>query len=59
MGSESLFKKNIVWKSGEDNAWPYHVYGLTRTKVGNLLAFAEVGVAAGYRGYGAFGLLTK
>ena len=46
MGTEerratAFFSETTVWEQGEDNAWPYHVYGLVRSKQGTLLAFAE------------------
>lgn len=36
-----IFEENTVWRHKEDNAWPYHVYGLVVSKKGTLLAFAE------------------
>ena len=36
-----FFEENTVWKHKEENAWPYHVYGLVQSTKGALLAFAE------------------
>lgn len=41
------FSEHVVWSHGEDGAWPHHVYGLTVTKAGTLLAFAEARVEPG------------
>ena len=40
-GPNPFFEEVTVWKHKEENAWPYHVYGLVQSKKGALLAFAE------------------
>ncbi len=40
-GPKPLFEEVTVWQRNEENAWPYHVYGLVQSKKGTLLAFAE------------------
>ena len=42
-----MSNESIVWENGEEGIWPYHVYGLTRTNEGTILAFAEARVSAG------------
>ena len=37
----AFFEEHILWQNKEDNAWPYHVYGLVQSAKGTLLAFAE------------------
>lgn len=36
-----FFEEYTIWQHKEDNAWPYHVYGLIQSQQGTLLAFAE------------------
>jgi sialidase-1 len=42
-GSEraAFYEEHLLWQNKEDNAWPYHVYGLVQSTKGTLLAFAE------------------
>jgi len=40
-GRAAFFEEHILWQNKEDNAWPYHVYGLVQSAKGTLLAFAE------------------
>jgi len=37
----AFFEEAVLWQNKEENAWPYHVYGLVRSAQGTLLAFAE------------------
>jgi sialidase-1 len=37
----AFFEETVLWQNKEENAWPYHVYGLVRSAQGTLLAFAE------------------
>ncbi|MDF1853821.1 MAG: sialidase family protein [Verrucomicrobiales bacterium] len=37
----AFFEEKVVWQNKEENAWPYHVYGLVQSSKGALLAFAE------------------
>lgn len=40
-GRPAFFEENVLWQNKEENAWPYHVYGLVQSTKGTLLAFAE------------------
>ena len=40
-GQPAFFQEHVLWQNKEENAWPYHVYGLVQSTKGTLLAFAE------------------
>lgn len=40
-----FFQERVVWQYKEDGHWPHHVYGLTVTKQGTILAFTEARLA--------------
>ena len=43
----AFFEETVLWQNKEENAWPYHVYGLVRSAQGTLLAFAEARIGKG------------
>ena len=40
-GRAAFFEERVLWQNKEEDAWPYHVYGLVQATQGTLLAFAE------------------